>query len=97
MVHSSKSIPAFASLIQPDKMPPNMPRPKRVTLEYGLDHSGDEAFYINLIYPDDVSNDAISWKRVEPLYNWVVNTMWDATDEQTLSYVYVRRESEVSK
>jgi len=97
MVHSLKSIPKFLDLIQPDKMPADMPRPKRVSLDYALDHSGDEAFYINLIYPDSTPDEEVAWEKVSPLYYWVNRTLWEASEERTLSYIYFRRESEVKK
>ena len=91
---SADSLYRFEAQIEPDKVPEGFPKPKRVSLVSGIDHSGEEAYYIYLVFPDSASEETLEWKNLKPLVHWGRQTIFTATGEKSPVYVYIRLESE---
>ncbi len=72
------------------------PRPKDVQLSRGTDSSGEEAFYVYLVFPNKTPDESLAWKKIEPMVSWVRNLIWTETGAQLWPYVKVRRQKELA-
>jgi hypothetical protein len=87
---------ALAKLIQPSKLAEQgFPVPERVFVNFRTDHSGDDAFYICVVFPDDIKDEALSWQNTEPMVRWIRNRIRTADGEQHWSYVRLTRRSDL--
>ena len=79
-------------LIQPEKLAEQgLPKPKRVAIAAARDHTGDDAYYVYLIFPNSTPDSAFAWRRIKPLVNWVHDTIWKANGERHWPYITVKR------
>ena len=69
-------------------------QPLRVSIIDGTDHSGEAAFYVDLVYPDDTPDTALAWSQVKPMVRWVRNEIRRASGEERWPYVRVTRDSD---
>ena len=90
------SAPELAGLIQPGKLAAQgfLP-PKRVSVIDGTDHSGEAAFHVSLVYPDDTPDAALAWSKVKPMVRWVRNEIRRASGDERWPYVRVTRDSDL--
>ena len=83
--------------IQPEELARHgFPRPKNVVLTKRLDSTGEEAFYIFLVFSDKTLEKSLAWKRIEPMVSWVRDLIWNETGAQLWPYVKVKREKEMA-
>jgi hypothetical protein len=83
--------------IRPDELKrQGFPRPKSVLLTKGTDSSGDEAFYVFLVFPNKTPEKALAWKKIEPMVSWVRDLIWTETGERLWPYVKVKRQKELA-
>jgi hypothetical protein len=83
--------------IKPDELARHgFPRPKEVLLTKGTDSSGDDAFYVFLVFPDKTPEKALAWKKIEPMVSWVRDLIWTETGAQLWPYVKVKRQRELA-
>jgi hypothetical protein len=84
------------SRIQPMKFAKQgFPKPKRVSLIEGTDSDGERAFHVYVVFPDNTPDEALAWKKIEPMVSWVRNLVWEATGKEFWPYVNVKREKEI--
>src|SRR6266496_2066708 len=86
----------LASLIQPDTLEAQgFPKPGRVSLIFGTDHTGEEAYFVYLVFPDDTPEATLAWSNVKPMVRWVRDRIWKTDGERRWPYVRVKRESDL--
>jgi len=61
----------------------------------GTDNSGEAAFHIYLVYPDDTPDAALAWNKVKPMVRWVRNEIRRASGEERWPYVRVTRDADL--
>lgn len=85
----------LAGLIQPEVLAAQgfLP-PERALVIEGTDHSGEAAFHVYLVYPDDIPEGALTWSKVKPMVRWVRNEIRRASGEERWPYVRVVRKSD---
>ena len=90
------SAPELAGLIQPEKLASQgfLP-PQRVSVIDGTDHSGEAAFHVSLVYPNDTPDAALAWSNVRPMVRWVRNEIRRASGDERWPYVRVTRNSDL--
>ena len=71
-------------------------RPRNVRSSRGTDSTGEEAFYVYLIFPDNTPDEKLAWKRIEPMVSWVRSLIWTETGAQFWPYVKVKRQRELA-
>lgn len=87
---------ALEALVEPAKLAEKgFPKPKRVTVSFADDHTGQSAYYVYLIFPNTVPDEALRWKKIQPMVTWVRDTIWKADGEQHFPYVRAVREKQV--
>ena len=86
----------LALLVQPDKIEAQgFLRPERVSVIAGTDHTGDDAYYVQLVYRDNTPSKALAWSKVKSMVRWVRNEIRTAINEERWAYVRVTRSSDV--
>src|SRR5258708_23435271 len=86
----------LAGLIQPEKLAvQGFVPPERVSVIDGTDHSGEAAFHVYLVYPDNTPDAALAWSHVKPMVRWVRNEIRRASGEERWPYVRVKRSSDL--
>jgi hypothetical protein len=84
----------LASLVQPERIAAQgFLAPKRVSVVDGTDHSGDEAYYVSLVYASNTPDAALDWFSVKPTVRWVRDEIRRASGEARWPYVRVKREA----
>src|SRR5436309_4114351 len=82
--------------IKPEELAKHgFPRPKDVRLSRGTDSTGEESFYVYLVFPDKTPDENLAWQKIEPMVSWVRNLIWTETGAQLWPYVKVRRQKEL--
>jgi len=72
MTGNDVSLEDLRDLIGPDVLArQGFPPPKKVVVSRGPDSTGDEAYYIYLVFPNRTPEKALAWKTVEPMVSWV--------------------------
>lgn len=85
----------LAEFVQPAKLAAaGFLQPTRVSVIAGTDHSGTEAYYVYLIFPDETPDTDLAWSKVKPMVRWVRDQIREADGEQRWPYVRVMRECE---
>ena len=83
--------------INPDALEKQgFPRPKDVRLSRSSDSTGEEAFYVYLVFPDRTPEEALAWEKIEPMVSWVRNLIWTETGARLWPYVKVKRQKELA-
>ena len=83
--------------IKPDELAKQgFPRPKDVQLSQSTDSTGEDAFYVFLIFPDKTPDDALAWEKIEPMVSWVRDLIWTETGERLWPYVKVKRQKQLA-
>ncbi len=83
--------------IKPDELARHgFPRPKSVLLTKGSDSSGDDAFYVFLVFPDNTPEKALVWEKVEPMVSWVRDLIWTEMGERLWPYVKVKLQKQLA-
>jgi hypothetical protein len=86
----------LAGLIQPEKLvKAGFVAPKRVLLTAGTDHTGDDAYRVYLVFPDETAPDQLAWSKIKPMVEWVRDRVWKANGEERWPYVRVAREADL--
>jgi hypothetical protein len=86
----------LAELVQPEKLAgKGFPAPHRVSVIFGTDHTGEEAYHVYLVFSDDTPDELLAWSKVKPMVRWVQNQIWKAVGERRWPYVRVMRQSEL--
>jgi hypothetical protein len=86
----------LAALVQPDNVvAQGFPRPERVSVIAGTDHTGEEAFHVYLVFRDDTPDAALEWGVVKPMVRWVRNEIRRASGEERWPYVRVARNADL--
>src|SRR5438034_5071710 len=66
------SLDRLRERIKPEELAKHgFPRPKDVRLSRGTDSTGEEAFYVYLVFPDKTPDETLAWKKIEPMVSWV--------------------------
>ena len=82
----------LAGLIQPEKLAgQGFPLPSRVSVIFGTDHTGEEAYHVYLVFPDNTPDETLAWDNVKAMVRWVQSQIWKADGEQRWPYVRVKR------
>jgi hypothetical protein len=93
MAATISNVDELADLIQPAKLAAEgFVAPKRVLVTAGTDHTGDDAYRVYLVFPDETAADQLAWSKVKPMVEWVRDRIWKANGEQRWPYVSVTRE-----
>jgi hypothetical protein len=96
MAASSVDTKCLADLVQPEKLAEQgFPVPNRVSVVFGTDHTGEEAYYVYLVFADGTPDADLSWGNVRRMVRWAQDRIWKASGEQRWPYVRVKRESEL--
>jgi hypothetical protein len=83
-------------LIQPRKLAAQgFLAPKRVSVTLGTDHTGDDAYFVYLVYADDTPDSVFEWDKLKDMVHWTRARIWKADGEQRWPYVGVKREGEM--
>lgn len=83
-------------LIQPERLKEmGFPKPERVSVVLGSDHTGEEAYKVYLVFSDGTPDEELEWKSVKPMVRWVHKQIWEADGQRRWPYVRVARESEI--
>jgi len=83
-------------LVSPDQLAHNgFPKPKRVVVTEQTDSSGDDAYYVWVIYPDRVSKNKLAWETVRPMQEWIEEKIRQAVNFERWPYVQVKLESHI--
>jgi hypothetical protein len=91
------SLDRLRERIKPEELAKQgFPRPKDVRLSQHPDSTGEEAFYVYLVFPDKTPDENLAWRNIEPMVSWVRNLIWNETGAQLWPYVKVRRQKELS-
>ena len=86
----------LAALVQPERLAEQgFPVPNRVSVIFGTDHTGEEAYHVYLVFADDTPDTMLAWDKVKPMVRWVHDQIWKADGERRWPYVRVKRESEM--
>ena len=72
------------------------PRPKDVRLSRSADSTGEDAYYVYLVFPDKTPEEALAWEKIEPMVSWVRNLIWTETGARLWPYVKVKRQKELT-
>jgi hypothetical protein len=87
---------SLADLVQPEKLAEQgFPVPNRVSVVFGTDHTGEEAYHVYLVFADDTPDACLAWANAKRMVRWVQDRIWKASGEQRWPYVRVKRESEL--
>jgi hypothetical protein len=93
----SGRINSFQDRIKPEELVKRgFPRPDDVLVSRNKDSTGDEAFYIYLVFPDKTPDRALAWDKVEPMVSWVQNLVWTETGGLMWPYVKIKRHKELT-
>ena len=85
----------LAGLIQPNTLKARgFPKPSRVSVIFGTDHTGEEAYHVYLVFPDSTPDAMLAWSNVKAMVRWVRNRIWKEDGERRWPYVRVKRESD---
>jgi hypothetical protein len=91
------SLETLQERIKPDVLARHgFPRPKDVRLSRTKDSTGEDAFYIYLVFPDRTPEEAFAWEKIEPMVSWVRNLILTETGARLWPYVKVKREKELA-
>jgi hypothetical protein len=83
--------------IKPDELAKHgFPRPRDVQLSRSTDSTGEDAFYVFLVFPDKTPDDALAWKKIESMVSWVRDLIWTETGERFWPYVKVKRQRQLA-
>ena len=83
--------------IKPDELAKQgFPRPKEVRLSRNTDSTGEEAFYVYLVFSDKTPDEALEWEKIEPMVSWVRDLIWTETGERLWPYVKVKRQKQLA-
>lgn len=86
----------LAEMIQPPKLKEQgFPAPDRVSVIFGTDHTGEDAFHVFLVFSDDTPDEVLTWQNIKPMVRWVQDRIWKADSEQHWPYVRVTRHSQL--
>ena len=95
--HRSDWLDSLRERIKPDELAKHgFPRPKDVRLSRSADSTGEDAFYVFLVFPDKTPDAALTWKKIEPMVSWVRDLIWTETGERLWPYVKVKRQKELA-
>ncbi|MBI4027036.1 MAG: hypothetical protein HY360_18775 [Verrucomicrobia bacterium] len=87
----------LAELVQPSQLAEQgFTAPRRVSVIFGVDHTGEEAYHVYLVFPDQTPDSALAWNNVKDMVRWVQERIWKADGEQRWPYVRIKRESEIA-
>jgi len=91
------SLDSLRERIKPEELAKHgFPRPKDVRLSRRTDSTGQEAFYVYLVFPDKTPDENLAWKKIEPMVSWVRDLIWTETGAELWPYVKVRRQKELA-
>ena len=86
----------LAALIQPDILAgQGFPRPERVVLVERRDSTDLESYFIYLVYPKTVPDEALRRSKTGSMQDWARQTIYDHAGYDRFPYVRVMRPSEV--
>lgn len=95
--HPSDWLDNLRERIKPDELAKQgFPRPKDVRLFRNTDSTGEEAFYVYLVFPDKTPEEALAWEKIEPMVSWVRNLIWTETGARLWPYVKVKRQKQLA-
>lgn len=96
MATTTIDISELRDLIQPTKLQEQgLPRPKRVVVAAAPDHTGDDSYFVYLVFPNATPDGDLAWGRIKRLVEWVWETIWKADGERHWPYVQVKRERDM--
>ena len=86
---------SLANLIQPAKLKAHgFPKPARVSVIFGTDHTGEESYQVFLVFSDKTPDATLAWSNVKGMVRWVQEQIRQADGERRWPYVRVKRESD---
>lgn len=95
--HRANWLDSLRQRIAPDELAKHgFPRPKDVTLSQSTDSTGEDAFYVFLVFPNKTPEAALAWKKIEPMVSWVRSLIWTETGGRLWPYVKVKRQKELA-
>jgi hypothetical protein len=74
---------------------PTLPPPVRVTVMETVDHSGEEAYDIAIVFPDSIPDKALQWDKISPMVDWIREQIFSHRDSNRWPYFWFRRESDM--
>lgn len=87
-----ETLESLRERIKPDELAKHgFPRPKDVLISRDTDSTGEEAFYVYLVFPNKTPDAKLAWKKIEPMVSWVRDLIWTETGALLWPYVRVRR------
>ena len=96
MVRQLPSLDDLRDLVSPDQLArEGFPKPRRVVVTEQTDSSGDEAYYVWVIYPDRTPKSKLEWESVQPMQDWIWEKIRQAVNSERWPYVQVKLESHV--
>jgi hypothetical protein len=73
---------------------PNLPHPSRVTVLETVDHSGDEAYDIVMVYPDQTPENTFRSDRISAVVDWIRERIFAHRQGERWPYFWFRHESD---
>jgi len=89
----------LTDLIQPEKIREKLPNasfpfPKKVRLLESDSSNGDPAYYVIVVYPNNLSDEQLKWENVSPMVDWIRTQIHDKGDPDRFPYFRFRSEKE---
>ncbi len=73
------------------------PVPQKVLVQPTLDSDGEPVLWAYLVYPNTVSEEALRWKKIWPLLEWVRSALERKDPEGRYVFVEARRKSDMAQ
>lgn len=70
------------------------PVPSSVLVRAKMDHSGQDALEVEVVFPEDTPDTVFATGKVNKLLSWIQDTLLTETNDELFPYVVVRREKE---
>ena len=94
MLRTMPSAEELSRLVTPDVLAAQgFKKPKKVVVTEGTDSTGDEAYYVWIVYPDSTPDHDLALKKIMPMEDWVKDQISQAVDFGRYPYVMVKRSS----
>jgi hypothetical protein len=94
---SADTLHRINDLVSPDQIGerfPELPKPKRVTVLETVDHNGDNAYDVVLVFPDAVPDKIFKKNAISPMVEWIREQIFQNRDSERWPYFWFRTESE---
>jgi hypothetical protein len=94
MLRTMPSAEELSRLVTPDILAAQgFKKPKKVVVTEGTDSTGDEAYYVWIVYPDSTPQKELSLRNTSPLQNWIREQISGVAGEDRYVYVMIKQVS----